>query len=52
MSKPKYTYTFYFMRGDKRTITSDSESNATKSLYKTFPETHSWDILKVVSRNQ
>ncbi len=42
-------YTIYFMRGNKYEVEATSETGAFTILHKAYPETYTWDILKVVN---
>jgi len=47
MSHKDRIYTIYFMRGDKKVVVSPTESDALRVCYRKYPETRSWDILKI-----
>jgi len=47
MSHRDRRYVVMFMRGDKKTIVAPTENDAVRQCYRRYPETTSWDILKV-----
>jgi len=42
------TYTIVFMRGDVKTVEAESEAESVIQCHKKYPETRSYDILRVV----